>query len=149
MAEGVDKPIDMNGSYRHKVDAKGRMSLPAAFRKVLSEDLVVTLSPDDECLYAFEPQAFEDWIVSLFDSKFGGYDPTSKAHVGLRRKLKSRANNVSVDNAGRIGIPAELRQKAGIDKDVVALGNTGYFEIWDAKRLDEQDDDIDLSVLFS
>ena len=44
MAEGVDKPIDMNGSYRHKVDAKGRMSLPAAFRKVLSEDLVVTLS---------------------------------------------------------------------------------------------------------
>ena len=45
MAEGVDKPIDMNGSYRHKVDAKGRMSLPAAFRKVLSEDLVVTLSP--------------------------------------------------------------------------------------------------------
>ena len=137
MAEGVDKPIDMNGSYRHKVDAKGRMSLPAAFRK------------DDECLYAFEPQAFEDWIVSLFDSKFGGYDPTSKAHVGLRRKLKSRANNVSVDNAGRIGIPAELRQKAGIDKDVVALGNTGYFEIWDAKRFDEQDDDIDLSVLFS
>ena len=109
MAEGVDKPIDMNGSYRHKVDAKGRMSLPAAFRKVLSEDLVVTLSPDDECLYAFEPQAFEDWIVSLFESKFGGYDPTSKAHVGLRRKLKSRANNVSVDNAGRIGIPAELR----------------------------------------
>ena len=100
MAEGVDKPIDMNGSYRHKVDAKGRMSLPAAFRKVLSEDLVVTLSPDDECLYAFEPQAFEDWIVSLFESKFGGYDPTSKAHVGLRRKLKSRANNVSVDNAG-------------------------------------------------
>ena len=136
MAEGVDKPIDMNGSYRHKVDAKGRMSLPAAFRKVLSEDLVVTLSPDDECLYAFEPQAFEDWIVSLFDSKFGGYDPTSKAHVGF-------------DNAGRIGIPAELRQKAGIDKDVVALGNTGYFEIWDAKRFDEQDDDIDLSVLFS
>lgn len=33
MAEGVDKPIDMNGSYRHKVDAKGRMSLPAAFRE--------------------------------------------------------------------------------------------------------------------
>ena len=64
MAEGVDKPIDMNGSYRHKVDAKGRMSLPAAFRKVLSEDLVVTLSPDDECLYAFEPQAFEDRIAS-------------------------------------------------------------------------------------
>ena len=67
MAEGVDKPIDMNGSYRHKVDAKGRMSLPAAFRKVLSEDLVVTLSPDDECLYAFEPQAFEDWIVRQAD----------------------------------------------------------------------------------
>ncbi|MEI2997711.1 MAG: division/cell wall cluster transcriptional repressor MraZ [Senegalimassilia faecalis] len=66
----------------------------------------------------------------------------------MRRKLKGRANNVSVDNAGRIGITAELRGAVGIDKDVVVLGNTGYFEIWDAKRFDEQDDDIDLSLLF-
>ena len=148
MAEGIDKPVDMNGSYRHKVDAKGRMSLPAAFRKVLSADLVVTRNPKDECLYVFEPQAFEDWIVSVFESKFGGYDPTNALHVGLRRKLKGRANNVSVDNAGRIGITAELRGAVGNDKDVVVLGNTGYFEIWDAKRFDEQDDDIDLSLLF-
>ena len=133
MAEGIDKPVDMNGSYRHRVDAKGRMSLPAAFRKVLSADLVVTRNPKDECLYVFEPQAFEDW---------------NALHVGLRRKLKGRANNVSVDNAGRIGITAELRGAVGIDKDVVVLGNTGYFEIWDAKRFDEQDDDIDLSLLF-
>ena len=96
----------------------------------------------------FEPPGFADGIVSVFESKFGGFDPTSKLHVGLRRKLKGRANNVSVDNAGRIGIPAELRRAVGIDKDVVVLGNTGYFEIWDAKRFDEQDDDIDLSVLF-
>lgn len=149
MAEGVDKPIDMNGSYRHKVDAKGRMSLPAAFRKVLSEDLVVTLSPDDECLYAFEPQAFEDWIVSLFESKFGGYDPTSKAHVGLRRKLKSRANNVSVDNAGRIGHPRRAASEGRHRQGRRRTGQHGLLRDLDAKRFDEQDDDIDLSVLFS
>ena len=58
------------------------MSLPAAFRKVLSEDLVVTLSPDDECLCAFEPQDEFDRTGSsqLFDGiASASYDPTTKA----------------------------------------------------------------------
>ena len=42
MAEEGNKVVDLNSAYRHKVDAKGRMSLPASFRKVLSTDLVVT-----------------------------------------------------------------------------------------------------------
>ena len=37
---------------------------------------------------------------------------------------------------------------AGIGKDVVVVGNTGYFEVWDAKRYDEQDDEVDLGLLF-
>ena len=51
MAEEGNKVVDLNSAYRHKVDAKGRMSLPASFRKVLSTDLVVTRNPKDECLY--------------------------------------------------------------------------------------------------
>ena len=61
MAEETEKIVDLNSAYRHKVDAKGRMSLPSTFRKVLSTDLVVTRNPKDECLYVFEPQGFNAW----------------------------------------------------------------------------------------
>lgn len=148
MAEEGNKVVDLNSAYRHKVDAKGRMSLPASFRKVLSTDLVVTRNPKDECLYVFEPAAFNNWVASVFEDKFEKYDATNDLHVRLRRKLKSRAADVSIDASGRIMISAEQREAVGIDKDVVVVGNTGYFEIWDAKRYDAVDDETDLGLLF-
>ena len=124
------------------------MSLPASFRKVLSTDLVVTRNPKDECLYVFEPAAFNNWVARVFEDKFEKYDATNDLHVRLRRKLKSRAADVSIDASGRIMISAEQREAVGIDKDVVVVGNTGYFEIWDAKRYDAVDDETDLGLLF-
>lgn len=149
MAEETEKVVDLNSAYRHKVDAKGRMSLPATFRKVLSTDLVVTRNPKDECLYVFEPHGFNAWVAKVFVDKFGEFDDTNDLHLKLRRKLKSRAADVSIDASGRIMLSAEQREAVGIDKDVVVVGNTGYFEIWDAKRYDEVDDDTDLGMLFN
>ncbi|HIW76126.1 MULTISPECIES: division/cell wall cluster transcriptional repressor MraZ [Gordonibacter] len=149
-AEGTKttRIVDLNGEYRFKVDAKGRMSLPAKFRKALSSDLVVTRNPKDECLYVFEPEAFNNWVIKALEDKFGKFDSTNDLHVRLRRKLKSRAKDVEVDGSGRIMLPSEARAATGIDKDVAVVGNTGYFEIWDAKRYEMQDDDTDLSLLF-
>ena len=148
MAEGTDKMVNLNGSFRHKVDAKGRMSLPASFRKVLPTDLVVTIDPFDECLRVYVTDAFNDWVDQVFEDKFGKYDSTNRQHVRLRGRLKARAADVSIDSAGRIMLPADQRTSVDIDKDVVVAGNTGYFEIWDAKRYDEPDEDADLSLLF-
>lgn len=148
MAEEPEKTVNLNGSYRHKVDAKGRMSLPASFRKELPTDLTVTIDPYNECLRVYVPEAFNAWIDQAFVDKFGKYDSTNHQHVSLRRKLKARAADVSIDAAGRIMLPADQRNAVGISKDVVVAGNDGYFEIWDAKRFDEADEDIDLSVLF-
>ena len=50
--------VDLNGEFRLKVDGKGRVTLPAKFRKVLSSDLTVTRDPFDECIYAFEAPGF-------------------------------------------------------------------------------------------
>lgn len=147
-ASTTQSVVDLNGEYRFKVDAKGRMSLPAKYRKAMSKDLVVTLNPKEECLYVFESAGFNAWVAKVFMDKFGGYDDTDDLHVRLRRKLKSRAKDVEVDAAGRIMLPVEARETVGIDKDVALVGNTGYFEIWDAKRYEQQDDDTDLRVLF-
>lgn len=140
--------LNLVGEYRFKLDAKGRLSLPSAFRKVLPKDLMVTLAPKDECLYVFEPEGFGTWVDAIFEGA-GGFNPTSKKHVGLRRKLNSRARSVDVDGSGRIGIPAQQRESAALDKDVVVVGNTDHFEIWDAKRWDEYCADVDLSDIFT
>lgn len=147
-AEQPHRPVDLNGSFRFKVDSKGRVALPAKFRKVLSNDLVVTLELGDECVYVFESPDFDDWIKKLFAERFGEYKSSNRQHVKLRSLLKARANDVEVDGSGRIMLPAEVRAAAGIEKDVVVVGNTGYFEIWDAKRYDEEYADVDLTVFY-
>lgn len=148
MAEDANTVINLNGSFHHKVDAKGRMSLPASFRKALPTDLVVTIDPFGECLRVYVTSAFNAWVKQVFVDKFDGYDSTNRQHVRLRGKLKARAADVSIDAAGRIMLPSGQREEVGIDKDVVVAGNEGYFEIWDAKRFDQDDEDSDLAILF-
>ena len=137
--------IDLFGEFRFKVDAKGRVALPSKFRKALSKDLIVSRNVDDECLYVFTSDSFNAWVNQLFEDKFGGYNASSRAHVALRRKLKSRAEMVEVDASGRITLKGNLRDCVGIDREVVLVGNTGYFEIWAAEKYDSMIEDIDLT----
>ena len=138
--------VDLMGEYSHKVDAKGRLSLPARFRKALSDDLVVSVDPTSSCLYVFEVEDFNNWVASFFEAD-GGFNPRNRTHVAARSKLKAQGFEVTVDSAGRINIPATQRETVGIGKDVTLIGNTGYFEIWDAKRWEEQLVQVDLEAL--
>ncbi len=139
---------DLYGEFRFKVDTKGRVAVPAEFRKVLSEDLVVSRVIEDKCLYVFEPEAFNDWIEGLFNDRFGGYSSSDRRQVRMRSLLKSRARGTEVDSSGRIMLNREAREAVGISKDVVLVGNTGYFEIWDADAFDEEFGDIDLGFFY-
>jgi MraZ protein len=141
-------PADLHGEFRFKVDAKGRLALPAKFRKALPGSLVVSRELADDCLYVFEPEAFNQWVNQLFIDKFGGYKSSNRQHVKLRTALKSRTDDVEMDKTGRIMLAPALRDAVGIDKDVVIVGNEGYFEIWDSAKFDAMLDDIDLSALY-
>jgi len=142
--------VDLNGSYRFKTDAKGRVSLPAKFRKVLSEDLIVTVALTEDHLLVFDGQdSFNAWVDGIFVDKFGGYNSTSREQLYWRSALKGNAFDVQPDSAGRILLPADLREKAGIDKEVVIVGNTGFFEVWSEKRRAELVEEIDISSLLS
>ena len=144
------RTVDLNGSYRFKTDAKGRVSLPAKFRKVLSDDLVVACALTGDYLMVFDGQdSFNAWVDGIFVDKFGGYNSTNREQLFLRSALKGNAFDVQPDSAGRILLPAELRDKAGIDKDVVIVGNTGFFEVWSDKRRTELVKEIDFSSLLS
>jgi MraZ protein len=115
---------------------------------LLSKDLKVSLSPENDCLYVFEPEGFSAWVDSIFEAK-GGYRANSSADVKMRRWLNARARSTEIDGSGRIGLSADHRKNAGLEKDVVLVGNTDHLEIWDAKRWDEFNDSIDISDLFT
>ena len=136
------------GEFHHKLDAKGRVSMPSDFRKDLPKNLKVTQAPKETCLFVFQADAFDAWVDSIFESR-GGYKPSNMDHVRARRLLNARATDVEIDSAGRINISADLRAKAELGKDVVITGNGDHVEIWDAKRWDEFVNGFDLDYLFT
>ena len=139
------------GEYRHKVDAKGRLSLPSAFRKLVTVDTQLVVAPDvtKKSLWVFSEQAYENWVDTLFEKR-GGYNPGNSDHVGLRRMLNAQARSIAMDAAGRINISADQRETTHIDKDVVLVGNADHFEIWDVALWEQEFSAIDLeSLLFN
>lgn len=138
----------LHGEFHHKLDAKGRLSLPSAFRKSLTSDvLVVTPSPQNDCLYAFEPRDFDNWVVALFE-KDGGFSASNSRHVALRKALNARAFDVEIDASGRIGLSAGVREKLNTEREVVVVGDSDHFEIWNAHEWEQFASSINLGELF-
>ncbi len=139
---------ELIGEYSRKLDAKGRLSLPADFREVLSSDLRVTADPADQCLYVFETEAFSAWVDSLFESQ-GGWSSGNRKMVAQRKVLNSRVQKCEVDNSGRIHLTQAQRDVAALDKDIVIVGDSDHFEIWDEERWNQFVADTDLVSLVS
>lgn len=132
--------IELHGTHEFKVDAKGRLTLPSKFRKVLPSDLVITLDPSNQYLMAFPPAEFSKWAKQFVEDATGEFKTNNTKQINLRRRIMARANDVDVDNAGRITLKENLRNKVGIDRQVVVVGNDTYFEIWAAEKFDSCDD---------
>lgn len=117
------------GQYEHNVDAKGRLALPAAFKKVLAAQeetqLVVTRHLSSPCLVAYP---LEEW--RRFEAKFADL-PQMDPHVMLMRRLYvGSAMDCSLDRLGRLVLPPNLREHASIDREAFWVGAMKTMEIW-------------------
>lgn len=121
------------GTYDHSIDAKGRVIVPAKFREALGDSFVVTLGLDG-CLFVYPQQEWEDFVKQLKEL------PGSKEARKLQRYFMAGAAPCDVDRQGRVLIPLNLREKAGLDKDIVFVGVMSKIEIWSKKLWDENDD---------
>lgn len=131
--------MGFRGEYQHSVDSKGRVSLPAKFRKALPDELNIVPVPNEgfgKALYVFTDEAFEAWMESFFDEREGGFNARSGRDIGMQRYLNSNAESVTVDAAGRIKLSAKQCGKVGIEKDVTIVGNGDHIEIWDTATYD-------------
>jgi MraZ protein len=121
------------GEYQHSLDAKGRVILPAKYRDQLSGGAYVTRGRGG-CLSVYTEQEFQDVADRVREaSKRGGRE------LDAARSFFAGTAEVSPDKQGRIAIPQQLREYAGLDKDVVVAGVFSRIEIWDGRRWRERD----------
>ena len=110
--------------YNHTVDAKGRLIIPSKYRELLGEEFVVTKGMDG-CLFVY---ANDDW--NAFEQKLTSLPLINKEARKFARFFLAGAASVELDKQGRILLPANLREFAGLDKDVVLVGVGSRIEIW-------------------
>jgi MraZ protein len=113
--------------FDHTIDDKGRLTLPAKFRPDLGQSVVVTRGVD-KCLFIFTLEEFQ-----RIADRVGELPMTQAEGREFSRHFFSGASDVEVDKQGRILIPQNLREYAGLDGDVIVAGVNKRIEVWDAK----------------
>lgn len=113
----------MTGEFQHNLDAKGRLSIPARLREELGNVFYVTISME-KCLSAYSA---ESWQV--FSDKVNAMPYVKQIKM---RPLFAYAAKCELDSQGRILLPQNLRDFAGLDKAVAVIGCNNHAEFWDA-----------------
>jgi MraZ protein len=123
------------GSHQNKLDAKGRVSVPASFRAVLRDSgdvngtgvqLVLRPSHFHACIEAWPASKFESLAAPLEQ-----FSPLSSEHEDFAASLFADAYQVEADREGRILIPDQLAAHAGLTEAVVFMGMGTIFQIWE------------------
>lgn len=113
------------GTYSHRIDAKGRLPVPAAFRRALGGEGRVVVTQLDQCLAVYSPS---EW--ARLEAQLQALPAFSKPVKALTRLLASRAADCEIDVQGRILLPPALRAAAGLARDAVVIGVLNRFEVW-------------------
>lgn len=123
-------PDGFEGEHRRSLDDKARLVLPAEFRRLLGEGVVMTLGA--ERTVSVHPR--RDW--ARVRSALAAAPRSDAKARRIARLLHSQASQQDLDRQGRITLPPNLRDYADLRKEVVVAGLGDRMEIWDAARYD-------------
>jgi len=116
-----------------KIDEKGRLKVPASFRKIIEErygaDCFIT-STDGQRALVYPLSVWFD-----FQSRLAKVPTTSQAKNKLLERVNYFGQVASIDAQGRVLVPAVLRDVAGISDDVVVLGSQDHLIVWNEERM--------------
>ena len=132
-SDEISEPVYYTSSYRHGVDEKRRVQIPAKWRPARPEVLTLVLWPKgtmpEACLLVLPQQ---EWVALVQKIKAMPYaDPKAEALRGL---LGKKSDRVTLDKGGRICLPEALAKAAAIDKEAMLVGCVDRFEIWNPER---------------
>jgi len=124
--------FNYHGEYSCKLDAKGRLKLPAGLVEQLGGmpmEIIINRGVED-CLRLFSSDAWEQKTKELINR----LNPNNSKHRTLARNINRGVTKLSVDSNGRILIPKTLMEYAGLKKDVIVNGNLSEIEVWSKDR---------------
>lgn len=127
------------GQYEHTIDSKGRVIIPAKFREELRDRFVLTKGLDN-CLFVY---SLDEW--KNIEAKLKTLPLTKKDARAFTRFFLAGAVECEIDKQGRILIPANLREHAKIEKDVIFIGVSTRVEIWSKEVWEEYSNNTDVS----
>ena len=137
----------LNGVTKLNLDVKGRLAIPSRYRERLMEDcagrLIVTLDPERRMVI----YPYNEW--KDVEAKLVQLPSMKKAAVRIKRLVLGHASDCDMDKNGRINLPPYLREKTGLDKQIVLVGIGNKFEVWDEaswiREWEEDEDELELS----
>lgn len=124
--------ISFLGEFEATVDAKGRFLLPVGFKRQLPEGEATSFVINrgfEKCLTLYPIQSWKPLYDQI--SVLNDFDPKVRE---FRRYFLNGATNIEIDVAGRILIPPNLKEYAGLGKDIVLAAAVNKIEIWDKEK---------------
>ena len=127
----ADLPPLLLGTYTPKIDAKGRMALPAKFRSQLGSGMVMARG-QERCVYLLPQSEFSRIAVQIQRTSMG-----NKAARDYLRVFLSGAVDQEPDKQGRVLVPQMLRDYANLGSDIVVIGVGTRAEIWNRQAWED------------
>ncbi len=117
------------GLTANTLDAKGRLAVPSRYRALLqidgSSSLIITIDTEEPCLLMYP---YAEW--ELIEQKLEALPSFNSATRRIQRLLIGHATEVDMDKQGRVLVPGVLREYAGLEKNIMLVGQGNKFEIW-------------------
>jgi len=115
------------GEFQHSIDEKGRVAVPAKFRRQISGGAIITKGLDYRCLFVLPKKDWDNFV-----KRFSASPTISQANSrAFARYMFSGASDVELDTQGRVLIPDNLRAFARLKKSAMVICVYNRIEIWD------------------
>ena len=124
--------IGFLGEYEATLDSKGRFLLPVGFKKQLPEDGTTQFVINrgfEKCLSLYPMKSWEPIFARI--SQLNDFDPEVRQ---FKRYFLNGDTIAELDSAGRLLVPPNLKEHAGLEKDIVLASSTDKIEIWDKSK---------------
>src|SRR5829696_3550287 len=129
------------GHFDYSLDTKNRLNVPPKFRASFSSGVVLARGLEP-CIWLWPPEAFDRFT----DQVLGGLNPVSAERRKLTRYVAGNSFDAELDAAGRVTLNPALVEHAGVDRDVVVVGDLGFLKVWAGARWQEGQDELGAEI---
>ncbi|MCA9371352.1 division/cell wall cluster transcriptional repressor MraZ [Candidatus Woesebacteria bacterium] len=117
------------GEYEVAITSGGRIALPKKVRDLLTDKTLVLTKGFSQCLAGYDKGDWETRAQNLLDVSL-----LEKENIDKRRMLFGSTVYLETDDQGRVVLPKQLRDFAGLKKKIIVVGVGDHFEIWHPER---------------